>query len=63
MANLGLEKLGILMVIAAVFGAGNAFGWPPPGTLLSAVVLLWGGIALDVAGTRRRAVSGAARVR
>lgn len=54
MSSFGIYMIGIIVLIVALFIAGNTFGWPQSYVLIGAVVLLGLGIILGVSNTKRR---------
>nr|WP_255675865.1 SoxR reducing system RseC family protein [Deinococcus sp. 12RED42] len=54
MSNFTIYMIGIVVLIVALFIAGNAFAWPQSYTLIGAVVLLGLGILAGVTSTKRR---------
>ncbi|PYE52934.1 hypothetical protein [Deinococcus yavapaiensis] len=54
MSSFGIYMIGIIVLIVALFIAGNTFGWPQSYVLIGSVVLLGLGIILGVNSTKRR---------
>ncbi|ADV67626.1 hypothetical protein [Deinococcus maricopensis] len=54
MSNFMIYMIGIIVLIVALFIAGNTFGWPQSYVLIGAVILLGIGILAGVTSTKRR---------
>lgn len=54
MSSFGIYMIGIIVLIIALFFAGNTFGWPQSYVWIGAIVLLGLGIIVGVSSTKRR---------
>ncbi|MFC4453131.1 hypothetical protein [Deinococcus sonorensis] len=54
MSNFAIYMIGIVVLIIALFFAGNTFGWPQSYVIIGAIILLGIGILAGVTSTKRR---------